>query len=1099
MSYIYLLLLALLHFTEAKPTQGSIDHKLTTITLEDEISEFTFEQKIFEDDQGLIYVVGKSQSIGLVQGEKVIPLNDKYPSPKPYIKRFFNKKRVMFGLTEDSLHRYDPAKGAMLKCALPFSVEPKDSPIFSVQDDRVTILIDTKVGQYDFQEQQWRTFDLRKGHSVYYDEGNYWVTDIFKGVFQLQGEDLVAVEPLAHLKLRSTPVGFCSLNNNTFIFNRKGEVYQYNTAGKSITDSLFFEELLEYKVKAAIKYDDDHILLDVARSAPFLFNIHSKALKKMGSFQDEDQAYGFLVDRQQNIWWGSHGNLKCLSKNQQLNIYVPEGNRISVAENDLQYYIADEQFNHFTYDDSAGRFSVETLHKINDHLERISVYYPLVVGGKSELLYCYLDKSKGFKKIGNLSITQYKKFVYKGEVYYACFGAETIGVAKFIGRQLFFFSVYLDTKFSPLKVHHNHKNGEGFSFSFFDGNNIGFLELDNVQIDFLMDHLLPIEEYTKKYTNGKRLPNTDQLYKRMDNRVVVTQKQSDEGMFYFENKELYFAFKEQTFHVDAEEGALQLVENMADSHRIYVQEEGPGKVVLTKAGFSYFQNANGDRYPLGLGHRDAAHISLSKKIGQDKYLFFLTDHYVYRDFTMAKDSLQLCFFKYQKVVNAPRDTSTTFVNQDLQPTLLQLKSDESLLLQVATANYDHHSKIMYRCLVDGEVWQSWGSGQQFQLSGLAFGKHRITIEARHNFDHFIAPITFDLSVGAPWYLSYYMLALYVFLLLINIYIARRYSLHKIKARNEYLEEQVHNRTQELEHRAVVLEEQNKKIAIQAQEIEGFNRELESRNQNLEASIVYAKRVQKVFSPSLSTIRKFIPHSFLFSRAKDHLSGDFFWIEEVPQGVIFAVADCTGHGVASALLTMYARRTLEEIVLNRAETNPAIILRELQKQFTFREATAKNRSGEGLEIGIVLVDKNQQVLNFAAANMNLLLVQHSEVKVIKGDRFYIGNNTFDRDFSFTYFEEPFDKDCEIFLATDGFSDQFGGEHGRKMKKRLQNEYFESIIGQPAEEQGTRIAEFFDKWKGMEELVDDVMVFGCRPASVKHKGPRHGVFNRDEFMA
>jgi len=281
---------------------------------------------------------------------------------------------------------------------------------------------------------------------------------------------------------------------------------------------------------------------------------------------------------------------------------------------------------------------------------------------------------------------------------------------------------------------------------------------------------------------------------------------------------------------------------------------------------------------------------------------------------------------------------------------------------------------------------------------------------------------------------------------------------------------------------------NQKMEIQKQHLL-----LEETHQEIKDSIVYAKRLQTAILPAFEDINEYLPDSFVFFKPKDVVSGDFYWFEHVDGVSYIAAADCTGHGVPGALVSVVCSNALNRSVKEFGIKNPAEILDKTRSLVI--ETFAK--SGENVKDGmdIVFCAINGLKVTFSGAGNPLWIVKdvnnvpdeqiknpknvviESKILIdIKGDKQPIG--LYEGMLPFSQIEVKLTKGDLIFLFTDGFADQFGGEKGKKFKYRPFKKLLLHNCNLSMDEQQNELVNHFDNWKGSQEQVDDVCVIGIR---------------------
>ncbi|MBL7884418.1 MAG: GAF domain-containing protein, partial [Bacteroidia bacterium] len=274
---------------------------------------------------------------------------------------------------------------------------------------------------------------------------------------------------------------------------------------------------------------------------------------------------------------------------------------------------------------------------------------------------------------------------------------------------------------------------------------------------------------------------------------------------------------------------------------------------------------------------------------------------------------------------------------------------------------------------------------------------------------------------------------------------------------ENLEDKVKERTFEIVKQKEIIEESNKHITD---------------------SIKYAKRIQDAFIPGEESIKEHLKNAFVLYKPKDIVSGDFYWIERKGNKILFAVVDCTGHGVPGAFMSLIGFNGLNQLVNEYNYTQPGEILTHLNKIITntLKQHVEDSKIRDGMDIAICCIDLDTNKLEFAGALSPLFIVRNNEIIKLKGDKHPIGNFIGVEEYTFTNQEMDLLPEDRIYLFSDGFVDQFGGPSGKKLKYN----YFRKMLldnhQKPMEKQKEVIDSYFEEWRGNFEQIDDVCMIG-----------------------
>ena len=257
-------------------------------------------------------------------------------------------------------------------------------------------------------------------------------------------------------------------------------------------------------------------------------------------------------------------------------------------------------------------------------------------------------------------------------------------------------------------------------------------------------------------------------------------------------------------------------------------------------------------------------------------------------------------------------------------------------------------------------------------------------------------------------------------------------------------------------------------------------ELYDKNKNITDSIVYAQRIQKALLTSHSYIKKHIPHFFIINKPKDIVSGDFYWALHVDDNFYFMLADCTGHGVPGAFMSLLGINFLNELVVEQRLRETSTIVNHLRSEIIHALNDNDNddyRMNDGMDAVLCRFDLTKLKLHYTAANNKIIVIRDNKIIELKGDKMPIGSSPKENE-SFTSHEFSLQKDDMLYLFTDGFPDQFGGDKGKKLKEKNLKELLLKYSHTLPHEQEKILIEHFEAWKSELEQVDDVCLIGFK---------------------
>ncbi len=309
-------------------------------------------------------------------------------------------------------------------------------------------------------------------------------------------------------------------------------------------------------------------------------------------------------------------------------------------------------------------------------------------------------------------------------------------------------------------------------------------------------------------------------------------------------------------------------------------------------------------------------------------------------------------------------------------------------------------------------------------------------------------------------------------------------------------------------------------ALSFRKIELQRHELFEKNADIIASINYAKRIQTAMLPTQETLDKYLgkDNYFVLFKPRDIVSGDFYWIRVVNNKIIVVVADCTGHGVPGAFVSMVGNSTLNEIT-KRGLSHTHLILSKLHKEIStfFNQntnvisteclpTTDNLKVQDGMDISIIVIDKETKSIEYSGAKNALYYVMNGEMKEIKADKYSIGGHQEENEAERVFVKHIVSLSPPVemshhpeggvfdvivppsgvrglsaglfYLFTDGFQDQFGGKDNRKFMRTRFKELLLSISGLPMAEQQQILSSTINEWIGEREQTDDITVMGMR---------------------
>ncbi len=367
-------------------------------------------------------------------------------------------------------------------------------------------------------------------------------------------------------------------------------------------------------------------------------------------------------------------------------------------------------------------------------------------------------------------------------------------------------------------------------------------------------------------------------------------------------------------------------------------------------------------------------------------------------------------------------------------------------------------EVLYSIMLKGieKEWRQADKRTSEIYPALPHGRYTFMVRARNTAGVWNnEPTTFRFVIKPPFYLTWYFIvfaALAVGLLIIFYIKIREQAL---KRENAILEDRVKDRT------AIVVAQKE---------------ELAQKNKDITDSIRYAKRIQFAILPEESPY----PDTFILFKPKDIVSGDFYWFTEVGDKEFFSAVDCTGHGVPGAFMSIIGHNSLTKIVREYGILEPGKILTQLNKELleTLQQRSDMGDVYDGMDLALVSYDKKGKYLEYSGAFNPLYLIREGEILETKADKISIGRSAFKTEAEFQNHIIDVLPGDTVYLFSDGYADQFGGELMKKFKYRNLKELLIKIQPESMSQQRIILNHTIEKWRGDIEQLDDILVIGRR---------------------
>ena len=404
----------------------------------------------------------------------------------------------------------------------------------------------------------------------------------------------------------------------------------------------------------------------------------------------------------------------------------------------------------------------------------------------------------------------------------------------------------------------------------------------------------------------------------------------------------------------------------------------------------------------------------------------------------------------------------------LLPKSLRLPHSENhLTFKWTGISLSNPENVRYKYKLD-PVEKDWSPSRQLSeqtYSGIRPGDYSfMVISENENGIWNETPLTFDFTIKPPFYQTWWFITIMVVLVFFTIIAYIKYREKQLIREKRILEQKVTERTVEIRKQKTEIEDQKDII--------------EQKNTDITDSIKYAKRIQDAILPSLQVIKDNLKDSFVLYLPKDIVSGDFYWVKEKNETLVIIAADCTGHGVPGAFMSMLGISFLNEIIEKDNITSPEKILNTLRENIVtaLRQRGLETESKDGMDIAVCSYNKKLKRLSFAGANNPLYLVRNKELLQTRGNRMPVAIHV--KMDEFTKHEVPIETGDSFYMFSDGYADQFGGPEGKKFKSKKFKQLFVDIQDEDMITQKEILNRTITEWRGEIEQIDDIVVLGFK---------------------
>jgi ligand-binding sensor domain-containing protein/serine phosphatase RsbU (regulator of sigma subunit) len=375
--------------------------------------------------------------------------------------------------------------------------------------------------------------------------------------------------------------------------------------------------------------------------------------------------------------------------------------------------------------------------------------------------------------------------------------------------------------------------------------------------------------------------------------------------------------------------------------------------------------------------------------------------------------------------------------------------------------------VRYQCMLEGydTEWNPVTTQTSVNFGNMYEGSYTFKLKAQSPFGVWSEPVTYTFTVLPPWWRTWWVHASYAIFGICTVILITWWNGKRLRLKAKELAMEVHKATLTILEQKKIVEEQKHVV--------------EEKNKHITESINYAQRIQNAILPENEYIKSLFSDYFIYYQPKEIVSGDFYWFGQKDDKIIFAAVDCTGHGVPGALMSMIGNTLLNEIINGKGIIEADEILNQLRSDiiYALKQKDALESQKDGMDIALCVLDKKENTLEFSGAHNSLYHFRNDVFSELKGDTQAIGYEKKEK--------QPFVKNKltvqpgdMLYLFTDGFADQKGGNEKKKFYYKPFRELFAAIKNEPMMKQEEILRKTFNNWKGDIEQIDDVLVIGIR---------------------
>lgn len=401
----------------------------------------------------------------------------------------------------------------------------------------------------------------------------------------------------------------------------------------------------------------------------------------------------------------------------------------------------------------------------------------------------------------------------------------------------------------------------------------------------------------------------------------------------------------------------------------------------------------------------------------------------------------------------------------------------------ATTYHDERNNVYsYRLLGYNDEWSAWTKEHRVDYNNLRSTDYEFQVKAMNIYGNESEVTSYNFTILPPWYLSFWAIIIYA--LLGGYLVVSGFKVYgrKLQRKNEYLEGVIRARTAHIVDKNVELEAKKEEIEAQRDNLQEQTEIILNKNKTITDSLVFSKGIQEAIMTSRNQIGEMFDDHFILFKPKDIVSGDFYWATQIDGKKVWVTADCTGHGVPGALMSILGTTLLNEIVVKE---NMHLSANEILDLFRTKLIQAIDRKADkydlsakcGIDLALCIYDQEKGEMEFSGAYNSAYVVNEEGILEIQGTQQPVGVYKI-QDRPFENHKVKINKGDIVYTFSDGFLDQFGGQKNAKFSSKRFKKMILDHKELSMEDQNAKFSEVFENWKGQQRQIDDVTVFGVR---------------------